>query len=436
MLTIFPFKGGVHPADSKEYTKDRPITRAAVPSRLYVPLVQHIGAPCAAAVQAGDEVKKGQVIGTAGGFVSAPVHSPVSGKVSAIASVPHLSGTMVNAAVIDNDGQEQWTELVEHRDYGSVAPEKLREIILSAGLVGMGGATFPTHVKLAPPKGKPVDTVIINGAECEPYLTADYRLMLEHPREIIEGAKIIMKALNVTKGYIGIEANKPQAVEALKKELGSDTSLSIGVCKVKYPQGAEKMLIKALCNREVPPRGLPMDVGVVVQNVATAKAAYDAVRFGHPLIERVVTVVGDAVAEPKNVLARIGMTVADLIAECGGFRGEAGKIVMGGPMMGVALYSTDFPVTKGTSGVLVLSKQYVQENETYGPCIKCGRCIDACPMGLIPSMLGILVEKGKYEETREYHLHDCFECGSCTYVCPAKRPMVQFIKLGKSLVKP
>jgi electron transport complex protein RnfC len=222
----------------------------------------------------------------------------------------------------------------------------------------------------------------------------------------------------------------------MEKAVGNDPSLSVHVLKVKYPQGAEKMLIKALLGREVPPRGLPMDVGVVVQNVATAKAVFDAVRFGRPLIERVVTVTGDAVAEPANVLAPVGMSTGELIAACGGFKGEPGKVIMGGPMMGVALASLDVPVTKGTSGVIVLSKESVGRSEEFGPCIRCGRCIDACPMGLIPSMLGILAEKTFYEQTREYHVHDCFECGSCTYVCPAKRPMVQFIKLAKSLVKP
>jgi electron transport complex protein RnfC len=300
----------------------------------------------------------------------------------------------------------------------------------------MGGATFPTHVKLSPPQDKKIDSLIINGVECEPYLTADYRLMLEKTGEIIEGSKIIMKALGVKRAFIGIEANKPDAVAIMKKAAGNDAGLSVHSLKVKYPQGAEKMLIKALVNREVPLRGLPMDVGVVVQNVATAAAVYDAVRNGRPLIERVVTVTGDAIKEPKNVLARIGSMVSDLIDECGGFSGEPGKIIMGGPMMGFALPSTNIPVTKGTSGIIALSKQAVQHSEEFGPCIRCGRCIDVCPMGLVPSMLGVFAEKGFYEEAKAYRVHDCFECGSCTYVCPAKRPIVQFVKLAKSLVKP
>jgi electron transport complex protein RnfC len=430
------FKGGIHPPDRKDLTRDKPITTVKCPSRCTVPLVQHIGAPAVAAVKAGDEVKKGQVIGTAGGFVSAPVHAPLSGKVSAVATVPLPSGALAPAVIIENDGREERAGVPGNADADSLAPEQIRERILAAGIVGMGGAAFPTHVKLSPPKGKTIDTLVINGVECEPYLTADYRLMLEQSREIVEGTKCIMKALGVAQCRIGIEANKPDAAAVMEKALCGAPSLSVNVLKVKYPQGAEKMLIKALLDREVPPRGLPMDVGVVVQNVATAKAVYDAVRFGRPLIERVVTVTGDAVAEPANVLAPIGMATGDLVAACGGFKGEPGKVIMGGPMMGVALASLDVPVTKGTSGVIVLSKESVRQNEEFGPCIRCGRCIDACPMGLIPSMLGILAEKSFYEQAKEYHVHDCFECGSCTYVCPAKRPMVQFIKLTKSLVKP
>jgi electron transport complex protein RnfC len=436
MRPPFSFKGGIHPPDSKEHTKDKPITPVKIPSRLTVPLVQHIGAPAVPAVKTGDEVKMGQIIGTAGGFVSAPVHAPVSGKVGAVATVPLPSGAIAPAVVIENDGQDTWAALQGYADIASLSAEQVRGSILSAGIVGMGGAAFPTHVKLSPPKGKTIDALVLNGVECEPYLTADYRLMLENSREIVEGTKLIMKALGVARGHIGIEANKPQAAAAVRKAIGSGDPLSVHVLKVKYPQGAEKMLIKTILNREVPPRGLPMDVGVVVQNVATAKAVYDGVRFGRPLIERVVTVTGEGVAEPKNLLARIGMTAGDLIAECGGFRSDPGKVIMGGPMMGVALSSLDVPVTKGTSGIIVLSRQCAGQSDDFGPCIRCGRCIEACPMGLIPSMLGILAEKAFYEQTREYHIHDCFECGSCTYVCPAKRPMVQFIKLAKSLVKP
>jgi Na+-translocating ferredoxin:NAD+ oxidoreductase subunit C len=311
-----------------------------------------------------------------------------------------------------------------------------RSRIHDAGIVGMGGAAFPAHVKLSPSHGFKIDTLIINGVECEPFLTADHRLMLERSGEIVEGAKLIMKVLGVPRCLIGIESNKPDAVAVMKEACGNDPSLTVHSLKVKYPQGAEKMLIKALTGREVPLRGLPMAVGVVVQNVATAAAIYNAVRFGTPLIERVVTVAGDAIKEPKNLLARVGTNVGDLVDECGGFSREPGKIIMGGPMMGFSLPSMDLPVTKGTSGIIALSKQTVLHSEEFGPCIRCGRCIDVCPMGLVPSMLGVLGEKGFYEEAKAYRVHDCFECGSCTYVCPAKRPIVQFVKLTKSLVKP
>ncbi|MBN1130339.1 MAG: electron transport complex subunit RsxC [Chitinispirillaceae bacterium] len=432
----FTFKGGIHPPTYKGMTNKKPIEPAAVPARLFVPLLQHIGAPAAPAVEAGQEVKKGQIIGTTGGFVSAPIHAPASGKVAALATVSHPAGMTVPAVIIDNDSAETWCDLAGMADYSGLSREDLCERIHNAGIVGMGGATFPTRVKLSPVPGCSIDTLIINGVECEPYLTSDHRLMLEKSGEIVEGARIIAQALGVSRCMIGIEANKPDAIALLTKACGNDPLLSVHSLKVKYPQGAEKMLIKALAGREVAPRALPSSVGVVVQNVATAAAVYQAVRYGRPLIERVVTVTGDAVNEPKNLLVRIGTTVGDLIAQCGGFKGEPGRIVMGGPMMGFALSSADYPVTKGTSGILVLSKGSLSAIDDFGPCIRCGRCIDACPMGLMPSILGILSEKGNYEETRSYNLHDCFECGSCTYVCPAKRPMVQFIKLAKSLVKP
>jgi electron transport complex protein RnfC len=287
-------------------------------------------------------------------------------------------------------------------------------MVKDAGLVGMGGAAFPTHVKLSPPKEKPIDVLVINGAECEPYLTADYRLMIERPSDTIEGTKILMKILGVKKAFIGIEDNKPDAVEILKKASSGIAEITVCGLEVKYPQGAEKMLIKAAVNREVPPRALPMDVGVVVQNIGTTIAVFEAARYGKPLIERVVTVSGESINEPANLMVKIGTLVSELIKECGGFKTEAAKVISGGPMMGFAMYDLNVPVTKGTSG----------------------RCIEACAMGLMPSMLSVLSERGFYEEAKEYGLFDCFECGSCTYVCPSKRPIVQFVRLAKSMVKP
>ncbi len=435
-MALATFKGGIHPPDKKELAKDRPISEAKPPQRVVIPLIQHLGAPCKPIVTIGQEVKKGEMIGEPGGFVSAPVHSSVSGKVIAIAEFPNAMGRMVNSIVIENNGKEEWAALKDNPDYMKLSPDELKNKVKASGIVGMGGAAFPTVVKLSPPKEKPIDTVIINGAECEPYLTADYRLMIEKPKEIVEGLKILMKVLGVHKGFIGIENNKPDAIEKMKAAARGEANIEVCALEVKYPQGAEKMLIKAATGREVPPRALPMDVKVVVQNVGTALAVYEAARYGKPLIERVVTVTGEGINTPSNLMVKIGTMVSDLIEQCGGFKGEAGKVVSGGPMMGFAMSSLDVPVTKGTSGILVIPEDGVSHVEDFGPCIRCGRCIDICAMGLIPSMLSILSEKGFYEEAKEYNLFDCFECGSCAFVCPSKRPIVQFVRLAKSMTKP
>jgi len=435
-MGLATFKGGVHPPDSKELSKQSPITPAAAPKRVLIPLSQHIGAPCKAAVTVGQEVKKGEVIGTPEGFVSAAVHASVAGRVAGIVDCPTATGRMVQSVVIENNGSEEWVQLQDNPDFLSLAPEELRTKVKNAGIVGMGGAAFPTHVKLSPPKEKPIDVVILNGAECEPYLTADYRLMIERSDDVVAGLKVVMRILGVTKGYIGIEANKMDAVEIMTKAVAGEANIQVIPCMVRYPQGAEKMLIKACVNREVPARGLPMDCGVVCQNIGTAVAIYEAARFGKPLIERVVTVTGRAVKEPKNLLAKIGTTVSDIVAQCGGLREDTAKVISGGPMMGFALYSLETPITKGTSGILALPAAEVHHADKFGPCIRCGRCIDACPMGLMPSMLSVTAEKGFYEDAKAYNLFDCFECGSCTYVCPSKRPIVHLVRLAKSQTKP
>jgi len=425
------FVGGVHPADNKGLSSHKPTVTAAIPQRAVIPLSQHIGAPCKPTVVIGQEVKKGEKIGETGGFVSAPVHASISGKVTAIGSFPHSLGMDVPSVVIESDGKDEWVAgLKETPDHQLLSAEELKKMVLDAGIVGMGGATFPTHVKLSPPKEKPIDVVILNGAECEPYLTSDHRLMLEKSKEIIEGLRILMRILNVKKGYVGIENNKPDAVEAMQKAVAGASDIEVWPVKVKYPQGAEKMLIKAIANRTVPAGGLPMDCGVVVQNVGTAAAIYDAVRYGRPLIERYVTVTGRGVKEPKNFLARIGTTFSQLIAEAGGLTEDAAKVIAGGPMMGMSQYNLDVPVIKGTSGILILPQAEVS-TKSYGPCIRCARCIDACPMMLQPSLIGLFVEKGHYEDAKDYNVMDCFECGSCTFVCPANRPMVQWVKRAK-----
>lgn len=435
-MGLATFRGGIHPPDKKALAAQQAISEAKPPKIVIIPLSQHLGAPCKALVSIGQEVKKGEMIGEPGGFVSAPVHASVSGKVVSIAEFPNAMGRMVPSIVIENNMKDEWTALKDNPDYMKLSGEELKEKIKAAGIVGMGGAAFPTVVKLSPPKEKPIDAVLINGAECEPYLTADYRLMLEQPKEIIEGLKILMKVLGVQKGYVGIENNKPDAVAKMQEAARGETGIEVITLEVKYPQGAEKMLIKAILGREVPPRALPMDVGVVVQNVGTAVAIYEAARFGKPLVERVVTVTGEGIRDPRNLMVRIGTPVSQLVGECGGFQNSAGKVISGGPMMGFALSSLEIPVTKGTSGILVIPETDVVHAEEFGPCIRCGRCIDICPMGLMPSMLSVLAEKGFYEEAKEYNLFDCFECGSCTYVCPSKRPIVQFVRLAKSLVKP
>ncbi|MBI4823392.1 MAG: electron transport complex subunit RsxC [Nitrospirae bacterium] len=435
-MSLATFKGGIHPPDKKKLSAESPIQPTKPPQRVVIPLSQHTGAPAKPIVSIGQEVKKGEVIGNPEGFVSATVHSSVSGKVIGIGEFPNAMGRMVNSIVIENDGHETWVELKEEPGYAQLSVDAIREKVRGGGIVGLGGAAFPTSVKLSPPKEKPIDTVILNGAECEPYLTADYRLMLEMPSEIVEGLRILMKALGVNKGFIGIENNKPDAVKKMKEASTPYGNIDVCALEVKYPQGAEKMLIKALTDREVPPRGLPMDVSVLVQNVGTAFSIYEAVRFGKPLIERVVTVTGEGIKEPKNLMVKVGTMVSHLIEECGGFKNGSSKVVAGGPMMGFALYNLDVPVTKGTSGILVMTEKEVIHVDVYKPCIRCGRCVDICPMGLMPSMLSVLSEAGHYEETKDYNLWDCFECGSCAYVCPSNRPIVQFVRLAKSMTKP
>ena len=429
-MKLFSFSGGVHPPYSKELSKDKPIQSAGVPETLVIPLVQHIGAPCEPAVSPGDRVKEGQLIGKARGFVSAPVHSPVSGTVKKVEKVLHPLGEYVPAVSIQPDGQED-------RDYMEPMGDRIKELdpkaivdrVLNAGIVGLGGATFPAHVKFSPPKEKPIDTFIVNGCECEPYLSADHRLMLERAGDIISGAKMIGKVLRVTRIIIAVEENKADALQAMNAAINSQDMLSM-VTATKYPQGAEKVLIKALLDREVPSGGLPMDVGVVVSNVGTALAVCEAVRDGKPLIDRVVTITGNGVNTPANFLVKIGTLASYLVEHAGGLAGTPGKVIMGGPMMGLAQSTLDVPVIKGTSGILILQEEPFM-HEGHLPCIKCSFCVQACPVSLLPSKLSVIAEAKNWKLAEVYGVNDCIECGSCAYVCPSKRPIVQFIKTAK-----
>ncbi len=431
------FKGGVHPDDRKSLSSGKPIEPAPVPKVVRIPLQQHIGAPCKPCVAPGDAVKKGQMIGEPGGFVSAAVHSSVSGKVTGTGTVPHIFGAPVPCLVIENDGEETWADglNVETADLDSMTPEQIRGRIKDAGLVGMGGATFPTHVKVSPPPGKPpFDTFIANGVECEPYLTADHRLMLEKPEEIVEGIKLLARTVGAKRVVIAIEENKPDAVKTMRevvKTKGYD--FEVASLHVRYPQGAEKQLIKALTGREVPPPpGLPVDVGCLVQNVGTCRATYLACKYNVPLVERVVSVTGEGVEEPKNLLCRIGTPVGDLLEICK-IKSTAKKLVLGGPMMGLAQWTDEVVVIKGTSGVLVLEEAPVRE---AGPCIRCGRCVEVCVIGLVPSAISLALEAGDYDAADRENVLDCIECGCCTYYCPAKRPIVQWVKEAKAVLIP
>ncbi len=436
-MKLFTFSGGVHPPYRKELCKDKPITKTEDPETVILPLAQHIGAPGEPVVAVGDTVKEGQRVGKARGFVSASVHSSVSGKVKKIEAATHPLGMKTLSIIIEPDGTSDKSYMEPMGDDVSALDTKdMLSRIMDAGIVGLGGATFPTHVKFSPPKEKPIDTLIINGCECEPYLAADYRLMLERPRDVILGAKMIGKVLGVSKIIIGIESNKPDAIKIITDSLNGDAHghCHCMVTATKYPQGAEKMLIKALLGREVPSGGLPMDVGTVVSNVGTSVAVCDAVRDGKPLIDRVVTVTGNAVKNSGNFLVKIGTPVQNLVDLAGGTVGHVGKFIMGGPMMGIAQYSFDVPVIKGMSGVLLLQEEdFMQEG--HRPCIKCSFCVQACPVSLLPSTLSVIGEAQKWQLAEKYGVNDCIECGSCAYVCPSKRPIVQLIKTAKQKLR-
>ncbi len=423
------FKGGVHPHDHKELAKDKPIERFPAPPELILYLSQHIGAPARAAVKPGDTVKKGQVVGEPQGFVSSPVHSPVSGKVKAVEARPHPLGGRLPAVIVENDGKDEWAAGVNReRDPAGMTPEQIRNAIRDAGIVGLGGAAFPTHVKISPMEGKPITDVVINCAECEPYLTCDYRQMVERADEIVAALGLLMKATGAANGWIAIEANKPAAFEKLSDAAAGQPNVRVEMLRVRYPQGAEHQITAALLGREIPSGGLPIDIGVICQNTGTAVAICEALRFNRPLVERVLTVSGDGVDTPANYLVPIGTPVRTLLDKAG-LKKSANQLVIGGPMMGLAQYTADIAVTKGTSGVLALTDAIAYE---WSACIRCGRCVDACPWRLVPSYLSVICEAKKLAAIKASDIMDCKECGCCTYVCPSRRPIVHLVKYGKA----
>jgi Na+-translocating ferredoxin:NAD+ oxidoreductase subunit C len=431
MAELKTFKGGIHPPYNKELASGKAIKRAPVPAEVVIPLSQHIGAPNEALVSAGDRVEVGQKIGATDAFVSAPVHSSVKGTVKEIADIANFTGARVKSVVITADSEQPDFAKQPGKDLDSLSSDEIREIAKEAGLVGMGGAAFPTHVKLTPPKDKPVDTVIINAVECEPFLTCDHRQMLERTEDLIAGARLLKTALGASKVIFGIEANKMDAVDALRAKASGLADVEVEVLEVKYPEGAEKMLIFALTGRKVPPGKLPSEVGCLVQNVGTAIALYEAAAWGKPLYERVLTVTGPGIREPANLLAAIGTPISVLIDACGGFVGNPAKLVIGGPMTGWAQSDTKASVVKGTSGIVVLTTDAVDLGEE-AECVRCSKCIDACPMFLSPNFIVQATKRGQWDKAEMWGALDCFECGCCSFECPAYIPHVEYVRKAKA----
>ncbi len=432
------FKGGIHPPENKYFSEGKEFSYVSIPHTCFIPLQQHLGKPARLVVEVGQKIEEGQLIAEADGFISANVHSSVPGKVAGIRPHPTVYSPRAQCVIIETEGAFSSSSKTGTSDnWESLPREEMLSRIKDAGIVGLGGAAFPTAVKLSPPQGKPIDTLIVNGAECEPYLTVDDMLMRTFPGEILEGIRITMKVLGVDKAIIGIEKNKPEAIAGLKNAIAEKKlsgSIALVALKMKYPQGAEKQLIKALLGREVPSGGLPMDVRSVVQNVGTIFAIREAVLYKKPLYERYITISGPIVQKPGNYKVRLGTRISDILDEIGGLTEEPAKIIMGGPMCGIALDSLEIPVVKGTSGILFFGKKDVFD-DAYLPCIRCGRCVSACPAGLLPCDLSIVVERGKKDALEALKPFDCIMCGSCTYVCPSRRPISHFIKLGQQQLK-
>ncbi len=428
------FKGGYHIPDYKSYTSGKAIEKARDPQVVYIPLHQHVGAPCEALVKVGDTVKIGQKIGDSKASTFAPVHASISGTVKSISKRYNPNGLNVDCIEIESDGLNEY-----HESYGvkadllTLTKEEILARIKEAGIIGMGGGAFPLHTKLITSDDRSVDTIILNGAECEPYLTCDHRIMLESPEKIVSGLEILMKYLDIENGYIAIENNKMDAVEAIKKA-ASDKKVNVATMVTKFPQGDSYRIMDAVTGRKVPRGGRCKDVGGIVNNVGTAMATAEAVIEGKPLIERVVTVTGNGVKEPKNLLVKIGTTIGEVIDQCGGFNGKPARILAGGPMTGTAMFTLDTPVTKGTTGILVMNEEEIKVDKV-DPCIKCGKCVEVCPVNLQPLYISAYALKDNFEIAQKYDAEACIACGTCSYICPSKRPLAESIQHAKNEIK-
>ena len=427
------FKGGVHPYDGKDLAKDQPIQKIMPKGEMVYPVSQHIGAPASPIVAVGDRVLRGQKIAEAGGFVSAPIYASVSGNVKAIQPRRTAVGDMVNSIIVENDGLMEEVEFHPVEDINSLSKEEILNRIKEAGVVGMGGAGFPTHVKLSPKEPEKIEFIIANCAECEPYLTADYRRMMETPEELVEGMKIVLRLFEGAKGILGVEDNKPDAIAKLQELTKDEPRVEVMPLQTKYPQGGERQLIYATTKREINSTMLPADAGCIVDNVETLISIYHAVKFGKPVMERIFTVTGDAVVKPGNFLYCIGMSYAELLEAAGGFKEQPEKIISGGPMMGFSMFELEIPTTKTSSSLLCFLKDEVAASETTA-CINCGRCVGACPEQIVPSKLAKMSEFGDKAAFEKWNGMECIECGSCSYICPAKRPLAQYIKTMKKQI--
>jgi electron transport complex protein RnfC len=437
LLNLFggTFRHGVHPPDSKRLTEHLPVRRMPFPARVALPLRQHTGKPARCLVRKGDRVERGDKIAEADGYVSVPIHASAAGTVADIDWWPHPDGSMAETIIIDvapHSPQVPRPRLVP--DWHGLSPDQVRAAVQQAGVVGLGGAAFPTHVKLSPPPELDIEWLLVNGAECEPYLTTDHRTMVEYPERVHFGIRIMMQCLGVKRAVIGVEMNKPDAIAALERTRPDDLDVTVQPLVVKYPQGAEKMLIHVVTGREVPSGKLPMHVGAVVQNVGSIATIAEVFETGLPLIERIVTVTGPGVVKPSNLIVPVGSTLGDVLGFCGELTDDAAEIVFGGPMMGSSQPDMRTPLIKGTTGVVVLTDKEVKPKTTY-PCIKCGHCLEACPVFLNPSRLGLLAQASRYEEMVDVHLNDCMLCGCCSYVCPSNIPLSQMFALAKSALR-